>query len=210
MTWGFFPRVPDASGNGRNQSSRAIREAVLKPTESLTHEHEIVHLVLDAIGREVEEINTRGKADFEVIRKILDFSRNFTDRCHHAKEENHLFPALLKRGLSPDEGPITVMLWEHAQGREKIKVIADTLAYAEKGNHFALDVLSQNLDAYAQLLRAHISKENNVLFPLADKLLTPEDQKDLEKAFEKVEAEEMGAGTHERYHQLAHDLGKKQ
>jgi hypothetical protein len=45
---------------------------------------------------------------------------------------------------------------------------------------------------------------------LADKLLTPEDQKDLEAAFEKVEAEELGAGTHERYHQLAHGLGKKQ
>lgn len=179
---------------------------VLKPTESLIHEHEIVRLVLDAIGREVEQIDGLGKADFEVIRKILDFSRNFTDRCHHAKEENHLFTALVKRGLSRDEGPIAVMLWEHTQGREKIKVIADTLAYAEKGNGIARDILRQNLDAYAKLLQAHISKENNVLFPLADKLLTPEDQKDLEKAFEKVEAEEMGAGTHERYHQIAHDL----
>jgi len=181
----------------------------LKPTESLIHEHEIVYLVLDAIGREVEHINAVGKVDYETIRKIVDFSRNFTDRCHHAKEENHLFTALVKRGLSQDEGPIAVMLWEHAQGREKIKVIADTLAYAEKGNGIALDVLKENLDAYAQLLRAHISKENNVLFPMADKLLNPEDQKALEEAFEKVEAEEMGAGTHEVYHQLAHDLAKK-
>jgi hemerythrin-like domain-containing protein len=181
----------------------------LKPTESLIHEHEIVYLVLDAIGREVEKIVGLRKADFEVIRKIVDFSRNFTDRCHHAKEENHLFSALEKRGLSRDEGPIAVMLWEHAQGREKIKIIVETLAYAEKGNGIALGVLRENQDAYAQLLRAHISKENNVLFPLADKLLTPEDQKALEEAFEKVEAEEMGAGTHELYHQLAHDLAKK-
>ena len=181
----------------------------MKPTESLIHEHEIVYLVLEAIGREVEQMNAVGKADYEVLRKIVDFSRNFTDRCHHAKEEDHLFPALVKRGLSQAEGPIAVMLWEHAQGREKIKAIADTLAYAEKGDGIALAVLRENLDAYARLLRAHISKENNVLFPLADRLLTPEDQKALEEAFEKVEAEEMGAGTHEVYHQLAHELGKK-
>lgn len=190
-------------------SSRNKDKTTMTPTETLKHEHEIVRLVLEAIGREVEEIKLSRKTDFEVLRKIVDFSRNFTDRCHHAKEENHLFPALVNRGLSREQGPIAMMLREHAQGREKMKVIADTLAYAEKGNGIALDVLRENLDTYAQLLRAHISKENNILFPLAEKLLTPEDQKGLEAAFDKVEAEEMGSGIHERYHRLAHDLVKK-
>lgn len=54
-----------------------------------------------------------------------------------------------------------------------------------------------------------IAKEDNILFPLADRLFTPGDQKALEREFERVEAEEMGEGTNERYHQLAHELGKK-
>jgi hemerythrin-like domain-containing protein len=57
-------------------------------------------------------------------------------------------------------------------------------------------------------LRAHIDKEDNVLYPMADRLFTPEDQRALTKAFEKVEAEEIGEGVHEKYHQLAHDLVK--
>jgi hemerythrin-like domain-containing protein len=51
-----------------------------------------------------------------------------------------------------------------------------------------------------------IDKEDNVLYPMADRLFTPADQQALAEDFERVEAEEIGAGVHERYHQLAHDL----
>ena len=65
-----------------------------------------------------------------------------------------------------------------------------------------------NLDiADARTLRAHINKEDNVLFPLADRLLTPEDQKNILVSFEKRETEEVGAGVHGKYLQLAHELG---
>jgi hemerythrin-like domain-containing protein len=55
-------------------------------------------------------------------------------------------------------------------------------------------------------MRLHIDKENKVLFPLADRLFTPADQQALLQDFDKHEAEEIGAGVHERYHQLAHEL----
>ncbi|MDW8069772.1 MAG: hypothetical protein RML46_12800 [Anaerolineae bacterium] len=35
-----------------------------------------------------------------------------------------------------------------------------------------------------------------------------EDQQALEEGFEQVEREEMGEGVHERYHELAHQLGE--
>jgi hemerythrin-like domain-containing protein len=55
------------------------------------------------------------------------------------------------------------------------------------------------------MLRAHIDKENSILYPIADRVFTAEDQQELMEAFDRVEAEEMGEGTHERYHQLAHE-----
>jgi hemerythrin-like domain-containing protein len=45
-----------------------------------------------------------------------------------------------------------------------------------------------------------------VLFPMADRVLSREDQEELARAFDNVEAEEMGEGVHERYHRLAHRL----
>jgi hemerythrin-like domain-containing protein len=62
--------------------------------------------------------------------------------------------------------------------------------------------------AYVKLLRSHINRENNVLYPMIEKLLASEDQQALAEAFAQVEAREMGKGIHEKYHQLAHDLAE--
>jgi hemerythrin-like domain-containing protein len=52
----------------------------------------------------------------------------------------------------------------------------------------------------------HIEKENNVLFPMADARLSPEAHRGLIKDFEKLELEEVGAGKHEEFHQVLHEL----
>jgi hemerythrin-like domain-containing protein len=59
---------------------------------------------------------------------------------------------------------------------------------------------------YVTLLRQHIQKEDNILFPMADQVLTAQDQKDLAEAFDRVEREEMGAGEHERYHAMIDEM----
>ena len=174
----------------------------MKPTETLGHEHKIISLVLDGAEREARNIRETGKADAEKIEKMLDFFRNFADKCHHAKEERHLFVELNRRGLPKNGGPIGVMLSEHEQGRALLRVVAERLQDANPAG------LSDALLAYVNLLRAHIDKENKILFPMADRLLTDQDQKDLEEKFEKLESEEMGLDTHEKYHHLAHELSE--
>jgi hemerythrin-like domain-containing protein len=59
------------------------------------------------------------------------------------------------------------------------------------------------------LLRAHIQKEDEILYPMADRMLSAEDVAALQHKFEVVEAEHMGEGTHERYLQLALELAKQ-
>ena len=48
-----------------------------------------------------------------------------------------------------------------------------------------------------------------MLYPMADRLFTATDQRELWEAFEKVETEEIGEGVHEKYHQLAHTLAER-
>jgi len=52
----------------------------------------------------------------------------------------------------------------------------------------------------------HIGKEDRVLFPMADQVLSEKDQAELLERFEAVEQEEMGEGVHSRYHHLAEEL----
>jgi hemerythrin-like domain-containing protein len=170
------------------------------------HEHQIILMVLDAAGRKAEQIEQEGAAGVPQVDQMLDFFRNFADRCHHAKEEDLLFVKMEKRGVPVEGGPIGVMLREHDEGRRRLKAVADALPGATNEDPVALAAVSENLGAYTRLLRAHIGKEDKVLYPMADKLLTLQDQQELSEAFDRVETEEMGEGVHERYHQLAHEL----
>jgi hemerythrin-like domain-containing protein len=178
----------------------------MKPTEILKHEHKIILVALAAAEKQARAIEATGKVDGEKTDKILDFFRNFTDRCHHAKEEKHLFVALEQRGMSHDVGPIAVMLAEHQHGRNRLKAVADAFPKARTGDRAALRQVRENLIAYVKLLKEHIIKEDNVLFAMAEKVLTPGDQTALAAEFEKIEASEIGEGVHEKYHKLAHEL----
>jgi hemerythrin-like domain-containing protein len=175
----------------------------MKPTDTLKHEHQIILLVLSAAECEAQKGEGTG-LDLARVTQMADFFRNFADKCHHAKEEDQLFPRLVERGLPQEEGPIAVMLVEHNEGRAHVRGI---FAELEKPAGDQM-VIARHLGGFVELLRGHIGKEDNVLFPLADQLLTAADQVELTDAFERVETEEIGEGVHEKYHQLAHELAE--
>lgn len=178
----------------------------MKPTEELVHEHKVITRVLNAVAVEAGRLINDGEFDAGLIEKMLDFFRNFTDKCHHAKEEKHLFPMLEQRGMPRENSPVGVMLAEHDDGRRLLSNISGLLPAAAKGDREAIISISENLAAYARLLESHIQKENGVLFPLADRILPAEDQGNLEAAFARIEEEETGEGVHERYHALAREI----
>ncbi len=178
----------------------------MKPTEELMHEHEVILHVLKSTAKEAQRIRDGEAARVALIESMIDFYRNFTDKCHHAKEEKHLFPALEKKGMAHNSGPIAVMLAEHGEGRQVLSRLAERLSAAKQREQPTSLAIGDDLSAYAQLLENHIAKENNVLFPLAEKLLDEPEMTALGEAFAKVEDIETGEGVHEKYHQLAHNI----
>jgi hemerythrin-like domain-containing protein len=178
----------------------------MRPTDMLSHEHEVILMVCGAAEREARSMRETGRADAERVAKMVDFFRTFADHCHHAKEEDHLFVKMQERGFPRDAGPVGVMLHEHEQSRACVTAVAAHLAAAAAGDAGALAAVADNLLAYASLLRAHIFKEDNILYPMANQALTEADQAELAAAFERVERDEVGAGVHEKYHALAHEL----
>ncbi len=178
-------------------------------TEILKHEHQVILMVLEAAEREALRIQDTGEVRGNDVEQMIDFFRNFSDRCHHAKEEDLLFAWMEDRGMPVQGGPIAVMLHEHEEGRRRVTAVADALPRARQGDPGALATVRTNLLAFVQLLRAHISKEDNILYPMADRMFSPTDQQALTKAFDRVEAEEIGTGVHERYHHMAHTLAGK-
>lgn len=132
--------------------------------------------------------------DIENIENIIDIIRNFADGLHHAKEENLFFPALENKGFSAQQGPVAVMLHEHIQGRNFVKGIADNLDLYKKGDISAVSAIYNNMTGYADLLLSHITKENNVLFRMADNALNDTEQDNLLVQFDAIE-QKRPAGT---------------
>ena len=110
----------------------------MKPTEELVHEHQVITLVLNAVTLEAGRLRNAGKIDPGLVEKMLDFFRNFTDGCHHAKEEKHLFPLLERRGMPRDRGPVGVMLAEHDEGRRLVSNIGGVLPAAARGDRVSV------------------------------------------------------------------------
>ena len=172
----------------------------MKATEILKHEHQAILLVIAAVEKEVASIEKTGRIHVQTVREMADFLRNLVDRCHHRKEEKHLFVMMQERGMPMETGPLAVMLHEHEQGRARVRAVAEAVAGKGTPDAAAIRKAKENLAAYARLLRAHIDKEDGVLYAMADRILSAHDQKSLCDAFDKVEAEEMGEGVHEKYH----------
>jgi hemerythrin-like domain-containing protein len=183
-----------------------MEEDHMTPTQLLKQEHQTILLVIDAAEREVEKIGRTGTVDGEKMNKIIDFLRNFADRCHHAKEEHILFVRMQEKGMPADSGPIFVMLKEHEENRKNVAAMAGALQKAVAGEGSAVALVKDNLAAYAGRLKAHIAKEDNVLYPAADRMFSDDDQRRLAEAFDKVEKQEMGEGVHKKYHELAQEL----
>jgi hemerythrin-like domain-containing protein len=101
----------------------------------------------------------------------VDFIRTYADRFHHAKEEDVLFAALIHNGMPKDHSPVAAMLMEHDQGREFVRAMEAAVMEAHSGSADACGAIAANALGYAALLRDHIGKEDEILYPLAERVL---------------------------------------
>ncbi len=175
-------------------------------TDILKTEHRVIEIVIACLERIAGEASQSGKLNRDAAEKVIDFIRNFADRCHHGKEEDHLFTSLESAGMPTEGGPVGVMLREHQMGREFVRQMSEAIPAAGEGISEAVKAYATAAMGYAALLRAHIQKEDNILFPAAENLLSQSELDALRVQFDLTEREHMGEGTHERYLALARDL----
>ncbi len=113
----------------------------MKPTEDLINEHNAIKVMLSIMNKIAENIRNDKGIETNDIEKIVDFLKTFADKCHHGKEENALFPALVLAGIPKENGPIGVMLHEHTLGRGYIKEIETSTENFKAGNSNSIQLI---------------------------------------------------------------------
>jgi len=181
----------------------------MRTTEILMSEHRVIERVLLCLDAMAESAFKKGTIDVPSARDALEFLRTFADGCHHMKEESRLFPAMERCGLPADAGPTSVMRHEHEIGRAHIRKMAEAIEASERGEARAADMFAFEARGFVDHLRDHIAKEDQILFPMADRMLSGAVQDELLRGFEHAEAHEVGAGAHERCLAIADTLCKR-
>ena len=179
----------------------------MTPTEELMEEHRVIEKMLGVMSKAADRLERSEQVEASMFADAADFLRNFADMCHHGKEEKLLFKKMVERGMPSGSGPIAVLLHEHEDGRAHVRAISKL---AEKPlDGYVVKELANHTRSYVELLSQHIQKEDKVLYPIADELLTKADQKELQVGFEEVEEKIMGPGVHEKYHKMIEDFEKR-
>jgi hemerythrin-like domain-containing protein len=190
-----------------------------KCVEVMMHEHELIVEVLAALQSMAERLETGADIPRADIAGFGRFFRDFADQCHHGKEEDRLFVKMLEAGFPQDRGPIAVMLAEHDAGRQEVRGLnavglgVGPLSAEEKAR---VVVYARQL---VPLLYAHIQKENNILYPMAQDAIAAEEFARLDQSCAEFDREaaarlnvpglkELAAGLMQRYPANVEDLAE--
>jgi len=165
-------------GNGND------KRVLCPPLERLKQEHADLREKMDRFHELAESVESNPDTDPDQrLTELRNLVSSFYDQLeiHSEKEENHLF-SVMARYIGRDVGPIAVMEYEHEQARKTLRMFID-----QSGNHLAAletgdvkTIASYAIQAYS-LLSTHFMKEENILFPMADHMLSPEEKTKLDQ-----------------------------
>ncbi len=176
-----------------------------KAIDDLKHEHEAITFTLKILGKMLESTEEGNSINVDDAVALLNFLKEFADKCHHGKEEGILFPALEKAGISKNEGIIKDLLQEHEQGRTLIR----EMDVALKSKIENVSAFVRAAKSYSKLLSQHIEKENTILFPMGEQALSSAQLNEIYDSFEEYEERVIGAGRHEELHAMLDSFSLK-
>ena len=174
--------------------------------EELKAEHQAILLTIRILDQITSKLENGQAVDSRHLDQILEFLQVFVDKCHHAKEEKVLFPAMEEAGIQQEGGPIGVMLYEHEQGRSFVLGLKIGVEGYRVGRVDAIAEIIENAQKYGRLLVEHIDKENNVLYVMAERVLSADKMSEMAKSFLRIEELEIGPNKHEEFHASLHAL----
>ncbi|MBI3635942.1 MAG: hemerythrin domain-containing protein [Candidatus Rokubacteria bacterium] len=139
--------------------------------------------------------------NYEVLGLLLDYVDAFPNRFHHPREDEYLFKALRARSATIG-GTLDALEAEHVRGEELTRDLRYHLLRCRFGDRAALERFAQAVDEYADFHWQHMRKEEDVVMPLAEQVLTAEDWRPIDLAFEANDDPLLGTAWKQEFERL--------
>ena len=166
-------------------------------TTTLVEEHRLILRMIALLEKNAPQTAEGNYLNWQFYLDGIDFIRQYADRFHHAKEEDVLFKALVDNGMPKENSPVAAMLMEHDQGRNFVRAMESAVHEAQAGLTETYQAIADNALGYAALLRDHISKEDEILYPLAERVIPETMRTAILQGYQTAEAQvPPGFGDH--------------
>jgi hemerythrin-like domain-containing protein len=172
-------------------------------------EHLSLNTVLHVLNQLVLDLESGrlsiNDVDYELFEKIMNYIEEFLDTMHHPKEDQYLFPALLKK-TSECNDVILDLQEQHRLGvkhRQRMEIHLQAMKDKHPGQ---VDKMIDVLKDYIQAHRDHIKMEEKIILPLAARVLSEEDWAPINAAFSENEDPVFGKVPRNKFRKLLSDI----
>jgi len=180
----------------------------------LRSEHQAISTVLRCLDQSVLEFQSNNRRpNFHLLHTIFGYLREFPNRCHHPKEDWHLFPLVEQR--APDLADvITLMSHQHIVGEQLLADLIWRLEdleghWTERPKEKSIETMAELVNtsrAYISFEREHARVESEKILAQSPKILHPEDWDALETVFLKNSDPVFGKQPKQRFAALLHTI----
>jgi len=145
------------------------------------------HAALAAMLRSLSMMVERGPDDeperfFDVLRAMLFYVDEFPERLHHTKESNLLFPRVVR--LAPETMDAIVQLEkDHAKSEAGVRELQHLLLAWELVGDARRAAFEEASKRYVAAYLAHMQLEETTILPVARRVLSDSDWRELDAAF---------------------------
>jgi len=178
----------------------------MKPTDELSQEHRAIFRIIRIIGKMASRLEAGIAVDLDDLDQAVEFIQIFTHKCHHIKEEDHLYAEIIRSGTPGERVPIDLMITEHVEVRKYFAAMVDAIEGLRKGNRKPSEIFAAGAHSYGKLLTQHIFKEDHILYPMARTRLSHAQQTLLNVRFAEVDKNVLGADRREEFNRLLERL----
>jgi hemerythrin-like domain-containing protein len=175
-----------------------------KALEIMRSEHRTLGAAIHALVGIVDSVAVRGGTpNFELLRALLHYIDQFPDQFHHPKEDHYLFRLVLLR--APDSAALIHRLEDEHKVNKGLMIALCGLLEIWRANSDRRDALlrfQSEVQYYADFHWAHMRREENEVFPLAEQHLLPEDWSEINEAFAGNQDPLFGLTAKEHYDEM--------
>lgn len=178
--------------------------------DTMVFEHANIRRMLKVVREFCYRLYNREDVDFGDLEQMIDFIRNYADKHHHGKEELKLFNKMVEH-LGPAAQKLVTngMLVEHDMGRFYMQQLQEAVKDYQGGNNEAVLDIIANAISYTHLLERHIQKENDIVYPFAEKNFKKEISDEIQKDCDEFEVKAQEQGFQDKYLSMLENLENK-